>query len=310
MYTYAMDLSATQSNSNQTGKPTPPVLEHVEIWLAKPWVPIAINITALVLLMLSLAQWTWQLMQPPAATVNLEQAAEVRAEGDYQLPALLAANFFGAAEPIANDPALESIPLSSLNLTLTGVMVTPTGSFAFISADGAPEQPIGVGEDIVAGAQLHEVYADRVLIRRGGMTESLMLKESGAALPGDAITETARSAPRAGANTNVDVQRRGNTFNLERNQLNQQMQRPEFLSQALMVPNAGGGFLVREIQPGSVYEKLGLKVGDVINSVNGQSVNTVEDVMKIYQQLGANAAQVNLEVKRAGKTESLHYNIQ
>ncbi len=87
------------------------------------------------------------------------------------------------------------------------------------------------------------------------------------------------------------------------------MQKPDFLSQALMVPNAGGGFLVREIQPGSMYEKLGLRVGDVIQSVNGQAVNTVDDVMRLYQQFES-VANVSVEVRRAGRVETLVYNFQ
>jgi general secretion pathway protein C len=104
-----------------------------------------------------------------------------------------------------------------------------------------------------------------------------------------------------------------NQFSVDRGQLTQQMQKPEFLSQALIVPSAGGGFLVREIKPGSLYEKLGLKVGDIIRTVNGQSINSIEDVMRIYQQMGGgdqSAAQVDIEVSRAGKPQRLQYSLQ
>jgi len=103
----------------------------------------------------------------------------------------------------------------------------------------------------------------------------------------------------------------GSNFTVERNTLTQQMQKPEFLTQALMVPNAGGGFLVREIQPGSVYEKLGVRTGDVIRSVNGQPINNMEEVMKLYQQLGASTGgQPGDRDHRGGRTESLQYNIE
>lgn len=288
------------------------IAEHVEHWLAKPWVPWVVNLTMLLLLSASLAQWTWRLWQPstePAARGPAAIAFENGAE--YNVTALVSANLFGQAAVVPERVALENIPLSSLNLVLSGVMVTPTGSFALISADGGPEMPIGIGEEITGGATLQEVYADRVLIQRGGVTESLMLKDIGPALPDGSIKTAARPAPRA-AGPGPEVKKLGeNRFSIEREQINKQMQRPEFLSQALMVPNAGGGFLVREIQPGSVYEKLGLRVGDVIHTVNGQTVNTVEDVMKVYQQLsGSGAAQVNLDIRRAGKNESLQYNVQ
>lgn len=292
-----------------------PLLEHAERWLNKPWVPWAINLAMLIVLTASLAQWTWRMWQPSVQSpARAPTATAADSAPDYNINALTAANLFGQAAPAATQTTLENIPLSSLNLSLTGVMVTPAGSFALISADSGPELPISVGQEITGGVVLHEVYSDRVLIRRGGATESLMLKEAGPSLPSGSIVTQARTPPRPApsATAGAEVQKLGaNTYSIERDQINKQMQRPEFLSQALMVPHAGGGFLVREIQPGSLYEKLGLRVGDVINTVNGQPVNTVEDVMKIYQQLSGanNASQVTLDVRRAGKNESLQYNI-
>mgnify|MGYP000023427353 CR=1 FL=1 len=307
-----MDLSLTPSSARGSGAAQ--LLEQTERWLSKPWVPWVINLAMLILLTASLAQWTWRVWQPSVTPPARTPATAADIAPEYNINALTAANLFGQAAPAASQVSLENIPLSSLNLSLTGVMVTPAGSFALISADGGPELPVSVGQEITGGVVLHEVYADRALIRRGGATESLMLKEGGPPLPnGSIVTQTRQPPPRPapGAAT-AEVQKLGNNaYAIEREQINKQMQRPEFLSQALMVPNAGGGFLVREIQPGSLYEKLGLRVGDVINSVNGQAVNTVEDVMKIYQQLSGanNASQVTLDVRRAGKNESLQYNI-
>lgn len=290
-----------------------PLFEHAERWLSKPWVPWLINLAMLIVLTASLAHWTWRIWQPAVQTPARAPAAASDTRPDYDLNTLTGAHLFGQATAAASQVSLESIPLSSLNLSLTGVMVTPAGSFALISSDGGPELPITVGQEITSGVVLHEVYADRALIRRGGATESLMLKE-GAALPsGSIVTQPRTPPPRSASGTGTpEVQKLGNnTYAIEREQINKQMQRPEFLSQALMVPNAGGGFLVREIQPGSLYERLGLRVGDVINSVNGQPVNTMEDVMKIYQQLSGanNASQVTLDVRRAGQNQSLNYNI-
>jgi general secretion pathway protein C len=183
-------------------------------------------------------------------------------------------------------------------------MVTPAGSFALISADGGPEAPFTIGQEISANVSLYAVYADRALIQRGAAVESLMLKDT---TPG--LANSSGVTPNR-IGSQPPVQRNSsNTFTVDRDQLTQQMQTPEFLTQALMVPNAGGGFLVREIQPGSVYEKLGLRVGDVINTVNGQTVNSVEDVMRLYAQFSS-ASNVQIDVRRAGRNESLRYNLQ
>jgi len=105
----------------------------------------------------------------------------------------------------------------------------------------------------------------------------------------------------------LDAMRKG-AQNLAQ-QLQQQLGKPEFLSQALIVPNADGGFLVRQIQPGSLYEKLGLRPGDVIRNVNGQALTSMEDVMKLYQQFGS-AQRVLVEVQRQGRNETLYYDMR
>lgn len=302
-----MDLSGTQPSARGHAAPSN-VLEHIERWLGRRWVPAAINLAALALLSFGLAQTTWRLLTPATPGSLDTGVADTDNSADYNLQALRAADLFGRAAAPRPDVTLDAIPLSSLNLSLTGVMVTPAGSFALISADGSPELPFGVGQEITAGVTLHAVYADRVLIRRGGATESLMLKDTAQALPTGAIVNPGPPARRS--DPSRAVQRfSDHNFTVDRQQLTQQMQTPEFLTQALMVPNAGGGFLVREIQPGSMYEKLGLRVGDVINAVNGQPVNTVEDVMRLYAQFGT-AAKVQIDVRRAGRSETLVYNIQ
>jgi general secretion pathway protein C len=303
-----MDLSATQSASRAQDA-VPQLLEQIEHWLSRRWVIIALNIALLILLTYSAAQWVWRLITPPVSDSAPIVALSPDTRPDFNFLDLIGANIFGELTPIAGPMAVEDIPLSSLNLTLTGIFATGKGGVALISADGGPETPIIVGQDIVAGATLNEVLTDRVLIRRGnGQIESLMLKDDIPALADGSIVGGV--PPPAPVDTGIQ-QTGNNRFNISREQMNQQMQKPEFLRQALMTPSANGGFLVRELQPGSLYEKIGLRVGDVIHNVNGQPVNNMQDVMRLYQQLGAQgAAQVNVQVRRAGKTETIQYNIR
>ena len=273
------------------------------------WTPLAVNLFALLLLSYSLAQWTWRLMEP-AAPPRAQQPAVVVADNTADLRELTNANLFGQVDLSAgqNNLSPATIPLTSLNLVLTGIMMRGIGGFAIVSANGGEATSYAVGDEILAGATLHAVHPDRALLRRAGMLESMLLKES-AVLPEGAIVT---SLQYRGAGSLAGIQGSGNNFTVQRNTLTQQMQKPEFLTQALMVPNAGGGFLVREIQPGSIYEKLGVRTGDVIRSVNGQPINNMEEVMKLYQQLGGvnQAGSVSIEIMRGGRSESLQYSLQ
>ena len=286
----------------------PAAEQYLERISSSRWTPIAVNVIALLLLTYSLAQWGWRLMQP-APTLEAPVAAPIMDSG-AELRQLTNANLFGQVELAAGQTNLspDTIPLTSLNLTLTGVMPIGAEGFAIMSVDGQPETSFAIGEEIVAGANLQAVYPDRAILRRNGLLEAVILKEGAALAEGSVIT-----SPQVRQDTGLSgIRSSGNNFTVERNLITQQMQRPEFLSQALMVPNAGGGFLVREIQPGSVYEKLGMRPGDVIRSVNGQPINNMEEVMKLYQQLGGvnRVGTISIEVMRGGRTETLQYNIE
>jgi S1-C subfamily serine protease len=157
------------------------------------------------------------------------------------------------------------------------------------------------------GTRLHAVYADKVILARAGLYESLTLKDAVPGLAPGSIISASSTASRSPV-----VRGDGNRFTVDRQSLTQTMRTPEFLTQALIVPNAGGGFLVREVQPDGLYAKLGVRVGDVVRSINGQPVNTMDDVMKVYQQLGGvgQASAVSIDVTRAGENKSLTYNFE
>ncbi len=281
-------------------------LEHL---LATRWFPLVINLAVLVLLTWTLASWTWRMVTPVSAPVPVTPRSNAQAV-IFDLPALLNAQLFGAGAAVSAPTNVDAIPLSSLNLVLTGVVSAGKNSLALIRADSQPEAPFAVGQEILSGVVLDRVYADRVVILRGGVSESLLLEgaeNAPATAPAPNPALVSRASPQAG---NVVRQQSPNNYLVQRHGLNEQMRKPqELLRQSLMVPNAGGGFLVREIQAGSLYEKLGLRVGDVIRTANGQPINTLEDAVKLYQQ-SASLGSVNLEVVRNGKPEHLQYTLQ
>ena len=87
------------------------------------------------------------------------------------------------------------------------------------------------------------------------------------------------------------------------------------LQKARMVPNiipgSGGrvdGFKFVAIEPGSIYEKLGFKPGDVIKGVNGEPVNSPTKGMELYNAL-KNESRLQLTVERNGRDETFKYDI-
>jgi len=271
----------------------------------RQWAPGVLNSGLLLLLTASLAQWTWLFVKPTLAPVLTAPPSSTTSTNTFSVQPLLAAHLFGQASQELTG-RLGTLPISSLNLVLTGVIAASNGGYALISVNGQPQESFTVGQTVTSGAVLQAVYSDRVVIQRNGVMESLLLEgtDKSAPVASEPWQPSVSGQPPA---ENAAVRETGsNHYIIERDQLAAQMRTPDFLKQATMVPSNNGGFQVRQIQPGSVYEKLGLQTGDIVKSINGQAINSVEDAMKLYQQM-ADISAVQMEVQRGGKPEYLYY---
>jgi len=69
------------------------------------------------------------------------------------------------------------------------------------------------------------------------------------------------------------------------------------------------GLLLTNIKPGSIFRRLGLRNGDVLTSVAGNPVTTVDAVTKLYAELKS-ANTVVVQIKRRNRLQMLTYDIQ
>lgn len=271
----------------------------------RQWLPGVLNGGILLLLTASLAQWTWLMVKPPLPPLVLAPPTSAAQQNTFSLQPLLAAHLFGQVSQELRGGRLENLPISSLNLVLTGVIASASGGYALISVNGQPQESFAVGQTVTGGAELQAVYPDRVVIRRNGVLESLIL-EGAETTPMEQGTPPAATYRPPAASGNIVQETGTNRYTVERDQLAAQMRTPDFLRQATMIPSKSGGFQVQQIQAGSLYEKLGLRAGDIIKTVNGQPVNSAEDAIRLYQQI-PNINAVQMEITRGGKPENLYY---
>lgn len=84
-------------------------------------------------------------------------------------------------------------------------------------------------------------------------------------------------------------------------------------TQARIVPSfkngKPNGFKLFSIKPGSIYSKIGLKNGDVIQKINGYEMNSPDKALELYQKL-KDASSVSIELQRRGQTKNFSYSIQ
>ena len=270
-----------------------------------------VNGAALVLLTASMAQWTWMLLQPPVPPTTetpLTNTSSNTQASETKLDRLLAIELFGH-NPGADENAKDA-PITSLNFVLLGVVAAGGESLALISVDGRDQLPFAIGEEIAHSAILDAVYPDRAIILRRGTRESLVLQETMPSLPLSSVLSRPNKASTISSGEIKKIN--DNLYRIDRNMLQAQMGSPTLLSQALVVPHSNGGFEMRNIVKGSLYEQAGLRSGDVIRKVNGQSINTIDDAMRFYREMGGldRLIAINIEVDRGGQSKRLHYQLR
>ena len=84
-------------------------------------------------------------------------------------------------------------------------------------------------------------------------------------------------------------------------------------TQARIVPNfkngKANGFKMFSIRPGSIYSKLGMKNGDVIQKINGYEMNSPDKALEIYQKL-RDSSSITVDLVRRGKPKSMNISIK
>jgi len=87
----------------------------------------------------------------------------------------------------------------------------------------------------------------------------------------------------------------------------------QMLTQARALPyvEAGKtvGFRISEIVPGSIYEKIGLLNGDVVQRVNSQDVDDPGKFFQLYQGL-KDEKRISVDLLRNGQRQSLNYDVR
>jgi len=155
--------------------------------------------------------------------------------------------------------------------------------------------------------QIVEIRRDGIMVKEGEQQEFLSLA---VALPGLARPVAAMPAP---AVPSKGLFTKGR-LSVDRQFLAQSMSDvPQLLTQAQALPYYQDGKLtgwkIESIKPGSVYEKIGLLAGDVLQRVNGVEIRDPGMMLTLFQQV-KNENQVKLDLLRASQKTTLTYDIR
>ncbi len=245
----------------------------------------------------------------PATTKHLEQYAGILRANLFQVEV----GSFANAAP--SKPTQSSVGLNQMvsTLELRGFFL----GFAIIyDKKTKQESPYGTG-DALGSAFLGRVVAaeNYVEIRQGEETLRLNLVDrSGAKAPAQSATAQGSAPPSTAQKGDMKVRQQGNEFFLRSEELDAELNNfTKLLNQARVVPfeKDGGfeGYQIKAIDPGSLYDKLGLKNEDVILEVNGNQIDSPEKAMELFKVLRSEK-NFSLKLQRGGDPVNLTYHVQ
>jgi general secretion pathway protein C len=303
-----LDLSRRGGSLSRAG------LQGSRGWFARRW-PTLLTLLLLTYFCWLLAQWIWYFLEPKAA------ATPTRAPNTASVafnPGSVAGLFGDANAPA---PAKQQVVVpTTLNVQLKGVFAEQGEELAhaILVVDGK-EQGFRVGDQVLPGVMLQGVFGEHVIIKRGGASEKVAFAQypaggSGPAALGQPVPPAPGQPVPAQAGSpqfRLKVQPVApNVMSFSRNQLQQSLEDVSQLSNLGRVGAApGGGVAIEDVPPGSLAERLGLQLGDVVKQINGQTVNSPADLMRLYQEFD-NAERVNIAGTRNGRPLQLTYNVQ
>ena len=159
--------------------------------------------------------------------------------------------------------------------------------------------------DRIKQTLIKKILRHNVIINTGRRDEVLTME------PGESTGKKAAPKRRA----QPQPRRRGtSSIRLNREDMEAQMANLNDLMQQVRIrPYMEGkrpaGFLVSNIKPNSLFSKLGLRNGDVIKGINGETITTPDQAIELYESL-MEGGEIDLEIKRGRRSQNLRYEIE
>jgi general secretion pathway protein C len=224
-------------------------------------------------------------------------------------------DIFNSKEPEAPSTPPTPAP-TQLRLRLWGVAIHhgDKPSYAIIEDLNTRKQELyRIGDQVADAATLVEIEWDRITLERNGQKEFLELTPdaSGAGHPQVASARAAPPAPASGGG----IEKLGeDQYAIERTEVDSALENMnQLFTQIRAVPHFEGGqstgFRVFAIRQGSLFDKIGLRNGDIIRRINDTPLTDPARAMSLFQDL-RNNRDISVEITRNKENRTLSYQLR
>lgn len=215
------------------------------------------------------------------------------------------------------DIDLDNCQPSSLGANLLATFVDerlPDESMA-IFEDTTPDQEthgVQVGDQLINKAEVVAIDWRNVFVNNGGRCESFSLEaapKKAARKPVAAVTKGKADGLGKGITKTSDTE-----FTIPRQEIDNVLSNlNKVATQARIVPSfhngKANGFKLFSIRPNSLYSKIGIQNGDIVQKINGYEINSPDKALEIYSKL-KDAQGISVDLVRRGKSKTLSYSIR
>jgi len=237
---------------------------------------------------------------------------------DYK--AIASRNIFNSGtEAVASAPKNEKVDIEKLKETDLKLKLwgTVTGqdkrTYAVIEDSKAREQNLYRAGDSIQNAVVKLILREKVVLRVDDRDEILAMEEvrtgkggrSSKRTPGTSSGTPRKRLPVSSYPRKIRL--RGDQIEKAMENLGQLMEQANLRPH--IVDGQPAGISITGIKPNAIFRKMRLRNGDVITGVNGSSIESVEDAVKVVEQMSS-GSNIQLQIKRRGREQTLDYSIE
>lgn len=262
-----------------------------------------------------------------------KRPAAPKRQDDKLYAAMAARNLFGAMrenlDPVPTEAgSAKTVELDTTNLQKCAMPASLRGTLV---ADNAPEWSLAVvyvnsekevgvfstnegSNEIAAGLLLHEIRDRAIVVQRNDHLELCAAEGEGDKKSPPRLASASRPSSSGGSGEGAVNKVSDEEYEVDRSYIDSQLANlSKVATQARIVPSfkngKANGFKLFSIKPGSIYAKIGMQNGDIIQRINGYEMNSPEKGLEIYQKLKTEQS-ITVDYLRRGQTKNRTFNIR
>ncbi len=215
------------------------------------------------------------------------------------------------------DCDLDRCAASSIPANLLATLWSPTPG-----ASRAVFQVTAGGEVVVLSergmlldqAAVTAIFRNSVCVNRAGTCELFSLDQAKKGVTSAPVAVAAPSEP-AESELGQGVKKLDDkSYEIEKQEIDNVLSNlNQIAKQARIVPSfqdgKSNGFKLFSIRPNSLYSKIGIQNGDIVQKINGYEINSPDKALEIYSKL-KDAESISVDLVRRGKPQTMKYSIR